>query len=195
MPTIEDRVSTVEDLLPQLVQAQLRTQRNLDQLADEMRAFKDEMRADRIRMNKQWGELANKMGTLVEDIVAPNIRRLAVETLGCKDLEFFGVRVMRRHAQDFGWRQEFDCVAYGNGILVINETKSHPEPAAVRSFAELLQNAPQFFPEYATAKIKGVFASLYLSEDVVKLLTRQKIYALAMADETMEILNLAELGV
>lgn len=30
-------------------------------------------RADRKAMNKRWGELANKMGTVVEDIVAPCI--------------------------------------------------------------------------------------------------------------------------
>ena len=30
-----------------------------------------------------WGELANKMGTVVEDIVAPSVRRLAREVFEC----------------------------------------------------------------------------------------------------------------
>ena len=53
---------------------------------DEMRAFKDEMkvfkdecqhskemRTFKNEMNRRWGELANKMGTLVEDIVYPGL--------------------------------------------------------------------------------------------------------------------------
>ena len=31
----------------------------------------EDSRADRKAMNKRWGELANKMGTVVEDLVAP----------------------------------------------------------------------------------------------------------------------------
>jgi hypothetical protein len=34
-----------------------------------------------------WGELANKMGTLVEDIVAPNIPRIAKRYFGAEELE------------------------------------------------------------------------------------------------------------
>ena len=30
-------------------------------------------------MNKRWGQLANKMGTVVEDIVAPSVRQLKAE--------------------------------------------------------------------------------------------------------------------
>jgi len=31
------------------------------------------------RMNKQWGELSNKMGTIVEDLVYPGLRRIIEE--------------------------------------------------------------------------------------------------------------------
>ena len=36
---------------------------------------REEAARERREMNKRWGELANKMGTVVEDIVAPSIRR------------------------------------------------------------------------------------------------------------------------
>ncbi len=39
-----------------------------------MRDFKNEVRRDPKEMNKKWGELASKMGTLVEDIIAPAVR-------------------------------------------------------------------------------------------------------------------------
>ncbi len=38
--------------------------------------------------SKRWGELANKMGTVVEDIVAPSVRRLAREVFECGDLVY-----------------------------------------------------------------------------------------------------------
>ena len=41
---------------------------------------------ERRAMNKRWGELANKMGTVVEDIVAPSVRRLAGEVFDCGDM-------------------------------------------------------------------------------------------------------------
>ena len=44
-------------------------------------------------MNKRWGELANKMGTVVEDIVAPSIRRLAREMFDCGELRQFWTRM------------------------------------------------------------------------------------------------------
>jgi len=39
-------------------------------------------------MNKRWGELANKMGTVVEDIVAPSIPRLAREIFACGEQQY-----------------------------------------------------------------------------------------------------------
>jgi hypothetical protein len=43
-----------------------------------MKEFKDEMRASKKEMDKKWGELARKMGTLIEDIFIPSFD-LAVE--------------------------------------------------------------------------------------------------------------------
>ena len=50
---------------------------------DEMKEFKDEMQREVKRINKQWGELANKMGTIVEDIVFPAERPVVKKYFGC----------------------------------------------------------------------------------------------------------------
>ena len=58
------------------------TQHRLDRLSTEMLDFKNEMRnnqeqykqesrAEIRAMNRKWGELSNKMGTMAEDLVAP----------------------------------------------------------------------------------------------------------------------------
>src|ERR671935_69966 len=56
---------------------------------EEMRVFRDKVDQDiagmeqwRIQSQKQWGELAQKLGTFVEDIVAPNVPRLGREIFG-----------------------------------------------------------------------------------------------------------------
>jgi len=44
--------------------------------------YREEAERDRKSMYRQWGELANRLGTLVEDIVAPNLPRVARDLLG-----------------------------------------------------------------------------------------------------------------
>ena len=161
---------------------------------DEMREFKDEAKTDRKQMNKQWGELANKMGTIVEDIVAPNIPRIAMEYFGFSDIEDFMVRRQVRNKKDRAKRREFDVIAVGENQVIINETKSTPRIDYIDAFIEVLAQIEDYFPEYAGKKIIPIFASLYIGEDVVNYLTRNKIYAMGMGEETMELLNFRQVS-
>src|SRR5437879_2114862 len=70
--------------------AKLREQMAKDR--EDSARFHAEIERDRREMNKRWGELANKMGTLVEDMVAPNIPRVAREHFGAAQLQDFMVR-------------------------------------------------------------------------------------------------------
>ncbi len=119
MATIEKRVDRLEIVMMELAEAQMRTQVSLKMLSDEMKA-------DRKRMNEQWGELVNKWGTLVEDMVAPNIPRIAREYFGWSDIEDFMVRRKVRNKKDGAQRREFDVIAVGEHQVIINETKSLP---------------------------------------------------------------------
>jgi len=160
---------------------------------DEMRAFKDEVNEDRKRMNKMWGELANKMGTLVEDIVAPNIGGIARRYFGCEKLDFFGIRIMKRNVKDENKVREFDVIAVWDGKVIINETKSTPRMDYINEFIEVLEEITDYFPEYKDKEIIPIFSSLYLPDKVVEYLTKKKIYAMAMKDDTMDLLNFEEI--
>jgi len=46
-----------------------------------------------------------------------------------------------------------------------------------------------YFPEYKGMKLIPVFSSLYLSDSVVTYLSKNKIYAMAMKGDTMDILT------
>lgn len=43
----------------------------LRRLENKMKEFKEETRRENRERNKQWSNLAKKMGTLVEDLIAP----------------------------------------------------------------------------------------------------------------------------
>jgi len=226
MPTTEERVNRLDNIMIELADAQMRTQASLKRFSDEtqaslkklsdemqdfknemrefkdemqdfkdeMREFKEEARADRKQMNKQWGELARKMGTIVEDIVAPNIPRIAVEYFGFSDIEDFMVRRQVRNKKDRAKRREFDVIAVGENQVIINETKSTPRIDYINDFIEVLPQIEDYFPEYTGKKIIPIFSSLYIGEDIANYLTRNRIYAMMMGEEMMEIINFRELS-
>lgn len=142
-------------------------------------------------MNRQWGDLANKMGTVVEDIVAPNIPRIAKEYFGCEQLDYIAIRVKKRNTVDKSKRREFDAIALCDGVFILNETKSSPEIRDVEKFAAFVNSDElfEYFPEYKGYKIYPIFSSLYLDESFVNYLSNKGIYALTMSSDTMEIVN------
>jgi hypothetical protein len=160
---------------------------------ENLTAMKAEAAADRQRMDKKWGELSHRLGTLAEDIVAPNIPRIAQEYFGWAEINDFMVRRYVRHKKDRTKRREFDVIALGDGQVIINETKLTPRIEYIDDFQETVPEITGYFPEYEGLKIIPIFATLYLREDLVAYLTKHGIYAMAMADHTMELLNFEQL--
>jgi len=194
MPTLEYRVDTLESLLGQFIvhtdTALRRLEREMREFKDEMRGFKDRTEKMLTEQNRRWGEIANKMGTLVEDIVAPNIPRIAREEFGCREMDFFAVRVEKRD-KERNITREFDVIAVCDEKVILNETKSTPRQGYLDEFVDFVKAGEFFsyFPEYKGKKLIAVFSSLYLSESVVDFLSKNKVYAMAMKGDTMDILN------
>ena len=193
MPELEEKVGRLESLLGQFIinndVALRRLETSLEAFKDEMRAFKNEVNEDRKRMNKMWGELASKMDTLVEDIVAPNIAGVARRYFGAEELEDFMIRRRKRNTKDENKIREFDVIAVWDDKVIINETKSTPRIDYINDFIDVLKEITDYFPEYRDKQIIPIFSSLYLPEDIVDYLTRNKIYAMGMNDDTMDLLN------
>ena len=156
--------------------------------------MKEQAARERKEMNQRWGELANKMGTIVEDIVAPSIRRLAREVFDCGDLRAFYTRTVRTRSDDPSREREFDALYVGTQAVLLNETKASARPEYARAFVQFLESGQfaQYVPEYPRLPIVPVFSSLSIPADVVTYLTRRGIYAVAMGDEAMQVLNLDE---
>jgi hypothetical protein len=164
----------------------------MKEFKDEMKEFKEEGRREHKNMNKQWGELANKMGTLVEDIIAPAVRPVIKEYFDC-DVEYFAVNVKKRR-KDMNLKGEFDVVAYDENMVFLVEAKSTPKKDYFYEFLENIEKFTQLFPEYKDKKLIPIFASLRLEDDIINLTTENKVYAMAFREwEYMDILNFSEI--
>ena len=196
---VEEKFDYLESVLGQFIVSTntslARLERNISALSkemsgfkDEMREFKDESRADRKSMNKKWGELANKMGTVVEYIVAPFLGGIAREYFKVEEFDFFAVRLRKKNSAGTV-RREFDVVAESKDYLFVVETKATARTEYIQKFIKFVPELESWFPDAENKKIIPVFASLYLSEESVKYLTNNKIFAIAMSDDNMELLN------
>jgi hypothetical protein len=202
MLTTDERVDRLETIVIELAEAQMRTQVSLKTLSDEMTAFKgkvdqslartdraiEELRADRKQRDTQWGHLTRRLGTMVEDIVAPNIPRIARERFGWSEILFFSARVEAMNRRDKAIR-EFDIIAVESKQIIVNKTKSKPTTEYVNDLIAVLGEIWDYFPEHKGKTVTPIFSSLGLPENLVKYLTRHRIYAMAMGDGTMSLLN------
>ena len=95
-------------------------------------------------------------------------------------------------SDDLARTREFDALYVGTRAVLLNDTISSPRPNDARRFARFVESGEfaRYFPNWGDLPIVPVFSSLTIPEDIVKYLTRRGIYALAMGDEEMQVLNL-----
>ena len=143
MPTIEERVDSLESILGQFI---VHTDVALRRLENEMRAFKDEMIAfkgemiafknetkeENKRRNREWGDLARKMGTMVEDLIAPALRP-ALKKYFKSEVTMEGQRMIRRKG---GEDYEVDAIVAGKDKVFMIEVRSTPKVDYVNDIEE-----------------------------------------------------------
>ena len=190
-PPVEQRVTDLEELMADLLRAQARTQTQIELTSREMREFQSEMSNFKEESNKRWGELANRLGTLAEDLVAPSIPRILRTVVPCPEgeLDSSAVRVRRRLSADSGRSHEFDVVASCGDYLLLNETKPRLNTAYIDQFVQTLEGARAFFPEHADKKIIGAIAALYLDLSLVHYGEKAGLLVLGLGEDLMDVLN------
>ena len=192
MARTDESMARLERIVERREQEGAREREESAREREEAAREREEAARERRDMNKRWGELANKMGTVVEDIVAPSARRLAREVFDCGDLQRFLTRASASRSDDRSRTREFDALYVGTRAVLVNQTKSSPRAEDARAFVEFLQSGEfaRYFPEYAELPIVPAFSSLNIPDDMVTYLTRRGVYALAMGDEALQVLNL-----
>jgi hypothetical protein len=158
----------------------------------EMQQFRINSERDRREMNRKWGDLANRLGTFAEDIAAPNIPRIAKELFGEQQELFKGFRLRVRSTRN-NVTYEFDGVIETERKVFLLETKVTARPEHAAQMPTVVQNFYECFPQYQSKQLIPMFASMSIPENVVAQLTQLGIYALAMGDDNMDLLNFAAL--
>lgn len=157
------------------------------QLQEAMDRTNAEMKEDTQRMRKAWGDLANKMGTIAEDVVAPNIPRLAVEAFGMNEVLDMMPRARRTSRRGARRSREYDIVCAGPGKVIVVEVKATPTLEKIREVPARLEEFFDFFPEYEGRELIGVFASWSIDEQLLPAISAAGLYGIAMGDDTMDV--------
>jgi uncharacterized coiled-coil protein SlyX len=170
---LETKTDSLEDTLKGFITAVNRTMTRLENdtlnFRREMKDFKNEMKDFRNRteadmkkfqreLREEAGRVDNKMGTLVEHMIAPGIPGIAKTYFGDDDLISFSIRVRRKSMGDPHKKREFDVIAFSEKNFYV--TKSEPELA--KKFAEGLPELPDYFPECQGKNIIPIFSSLFI---------------------------------
>ncbi|MCU0836216.1 MAG: hypothetical protein MUC77_17580 [Chromatiaceae bacterium] len=190
MATVVQRVDRLEDVLEafvtnvgiefnKLYNSQMRTEAK-------RRAFRAELREHNREMNRKWGDMASKLGTMVEDLVIPSLPRIVEQRFGGPVLDLMPGR-QRRLAD--GRVKEFDCVAVTADLAVLTSTKASLHSADIDRFVEDIAVFREFFPKYADRPLIGVLASLAVEDGVLSYAERQGFLVLAIGDQLMEVKN------
>jgi hypothetical protein len=150
-----------------------------------------ELRKSIADSRKELGQISHRLGTIVEDLVAPSLPRVFQEMVDCPaDEEILtNVRVRRRHPTQKGKMLEIDAMADCSDYVLFNETKSQFTPEKVKAFLEKLAVVRDYFPEYHSHQIRGCIASLYLDKSLVEYASRQGLLALASGEYLMTVQN------
>ena len=163
------------------------TQADTAAFKEEMRAFKEEGRQQNREMNRRWGELANKLGTLVEDLVAPSLPRIVREVLG---QEVMDLSVRRKRRLPDGRTRECDALAITPETVCLASVKSRLRSADIDHLLhDELPAFRTFFPEYQALPLVGLVASLAVDDSVLRHAERQGLIVLAIGDQLMEVQN------
>ncbi len=208
---VERFVTNVGIEFNKLYNSQMRTEAELREFKEEMRQYRDETRADTLAfkkemsefkdemsdykdenreqirvMNRQWGQLSNKLGTMVEDLVYPSLTRIIQDVLGL-ETDRIWVRLKQRLMD--GRVKEFDAVALAGDLICLNSTKATLRSSDIDRFVKDIDDFREFFPEYDERPIVGMLATLAIEDSVLNYAEKTGFLALAVGDEIMEVKN------
>lgn len=195
MLDMEQKVDRLED-------AMLRTHLMLQGLSMEVSKTQQEIRDFKLHtqtaidklnkdINSNWEKMTKKMGTLVEDMVVPNIKFIAHKYFNCKDCIDFSIRRYKVKPDKSGKGREFDVIALYPDKVIVNESKSNPcDIDDIRKYIKAVKEEFfEYFPEYQNKEVIAIFSSYYIPDHIKTFLTDRRIYAMGMKEDTMDILN------
>ena len=187
---IDERLDKLGERIDRMSEEDERFRKENEKFREENEKSREEGEKQRKEMNKQWAALAQKMGTLDEDLVAPAVRPVLNKYFNC-DFTARTIRVIRRMG---GEEFEVDVLAVSEDKVFMIEVKSSPRTEYVDQIIDKASKFKEFFPEYGDKELIIVYASIIFPENVLKYATRRKLYVMAYREwEYMDIINFDEI--
>lgn len=133
------------------------------------------------------------MGTLAEDIFLPSIDQAIKRyfNIDCNDI--CGYRIIRNE-EDY---LEIDILAISKKTkhAFIVKVKYDPDREEyINRFLEKLNKVPRFLPELEGYNIIGIYAGLDMKEETINILTKNKLYAMVVKGDILEIVNFEKIN-
>jgi len=143
------------------------------------------------KLRQDMGYLSHRLGSMVEDLVAPSLPGILKEVVACpEDQEVVvNVRIRRRHPSQPGKMLEIDAIADCGSYVLFNETKSQLTPEKVKAFLEKLTVVRDYFPEYPHHTILGSVAALAAETSLIEYASRQGLFVLGANEGLMTLQN------
>jgi hypothetical protein len=164
-------------------------QESFERYKAEAEKDRKEMREEIKGLNKKWGELANKMGTITEDLIAPALRPVLDKYFRCNPI-MEGQRIRRRIN---GEHYEVDAIAVCDDKVFMIEERSTPKFHHVDEIKKKSERFLKFFPEHKDKELIVIFGSITFPPDVIQEASKKGIYVMGWREwEYMDILNFEE---
>jgi len=143
------------------------------------------------RMNKQWGNLANKLGKLVEDIFGPSADIIIQKYFGCKPND---VSLRRKIVRDGGILEiDIMAVCEKERKFFVFEVKGDPDRQSnIDDFVRKMRRIEEILREYAGYEKHWIYAGLNMKKGTIDKLSKRGIYALIFKGDVFEIPNVNE---
>ena len=187
---LKETTSELKNTTVQLSREMSDSKAELDRVLAQTRK---EMSDSKAELNKKWGNLANKLGTVVEDIVAPNIPTIAKKYFKVEEIQRIMMNLYIR-SESLKKEKEFDLILVAKDLVILNETKTTVRQNYLEEFIQSLPEFFEFFPELKGRKLIPIFSSMSFTPPQLAYLTKHKIYAMSMSGDTMELLNFDEIS-
>ncbi|MBF0591919.1 MAG: hypothetical protein HQL02_07515 [Nitrospirae bacterium] len=142
-------------------------------------------------LNKRLGEISNKAGTLVEDIIAPGAIPLIERYFKCRP--YYSGQRIKREKGDLNCEVDLLLMCKDKAFMI--ETKSHPDSRDVTEILTKTKTLANFFPDCTGKQIIPMLASIVVDKSVVNYANKQGLYVVAYRQwEYLDILNFAKIN-
>jgi len=135
-------------------------------------------------LNKQIGDLGNRLGGFIEEMVRPAAVRLFRDR---------GIEVHEVHrditAERGGEAIQIDLLVVNDTDTVAIECKSHLSLDDVNEHLERMEKLKRLLPKYAGSRVLGAVAAMVIPDNVAKYAYRQGLYVIAQTGDHLIIRN------